>query len=426
MNNNMNNNMNNMDNMDNIELCHSIKNKATPNIQCNNKTKMGEIFCGIHLNCKNKVSFFEINNINQVKQDKNEKLDEILNNDTSNDTSNSTINSTSNSTSDSTSNDTGNENDVNNINQTNNKILSIIELFDVISKNKNISIYTLRQSIKKSYLCKTINTKQSKSLLVEEIKKVIEKNRYYDANQYSIIKIQTFYRRWIIYKRSLCVNDNDILTFTCKYEIPNQYFYRFKDSNTQKWYAYDIRTLLKIIESKYPSCPYTFRTFTEDEKDQIYLYKIKLINLGLELEVEKKVLTFEEQTEMKMKDVFYEINMLDNYTNHFWFKNLELYELIDFYLKMQDLWSYRTDMTIEAKKRIISNGTVFNVPAYIIKGQKSKIKLQNVILDEFVRLISEGINIDERKLGAMLILTILVEVSHDAASALPHLIQNVY
>ena len=38
-------------------------------------------------------------------------------------------------------------------------------------------------------------------------------------------------------------------------------------------------------------------------------------------------------------------------------------------------------------------------------------------------MITEGINIEEKKLGAILILTALVEVSHEAAHALPHLMQ---
>lgn len=384
----------------NMKFCHSIKNKANKNIQCSNKPKINEDYCGKHINCKNKISFFEINK---------ESLDDIL--------SDALIT---------------NNLDISNIiidnpesDDKTNKILSVTELFDYISKNKYLNIYTLRQSIKQSYLSKIINIKKSKSLLIEEVKNIIEHHRYYDANMHSIIMIQSIYRKWLIYKRSLCVNENDILTFTCKYEIPNKYFYIFKDSVTKKRYAYDFRTLLKIIESNYQSCPYTFRNFTDQEKEDIYLYKIKLINLGIDVEIEKKILSFEEETEMKTKDIFYEINMLDNYTNHFWFSNLELHELITLYLKMQDLWNYRTDMSIEAKKRIIANGTVFNVPLYIIKNQKSKIKLQNVILNEFSRLITEGINVDERKLGAMLILTSLVEVSHDAASALPHLIQNV-
>jgi hypothetical protein len=59
----------------------------------------------------------------------------------------------------------------------------------------------------------------------------------------------------------------------------------------------------------------------------------------------------------------------------------------------------------------------------MIKSIKSKIKLQNIILNDFSRLITEGIDREERKLGAIFILTGLVEVSHEASDALPHLIQ---
>jgi len=44
------------------------------------------------------------------------------------------------------------------------------------------------------------------------------------------------------------------------------------------------------------------------------------------------------------------------------------------------------------------------------------------LLNEIERFITEGINRDERKLGAMLMLTGLVEVSYDAANGLPHLV----
>jgi hypothetical protein len=49
--------------------------------------------------------------------------------------------------------------------------------------------------------------------------------------------------------------------------------------------------------------------------------------------------------------------------------------------------------------------------------------LQNIILNDFKKLISEGIDREEKKLGAILILTGLVEVSYEAANALTHLIQ---
>ena len=126
---------------------------------------------------------------------------------------------------------------------------------------------------------------------------------------------------------------------------------------------------------------------------------------------------------MKIKDVFYEINMLDNYTNPNWFKNLDYYQLIELYIKTEDIWNYRSNMDLESKKRIVNDGKVFNIPIYIIKKIKSTITLQNIILDDYLKLITEGINREEKKLGAILILTGLVEISIDAADALPHLIQ---
>ena len=93
---------------------------------------------------------------------------------------------------------------------------------------------------------------------------------------------------------------------------------------------------------------------------------------------------------------------------------------------MEDIWNYRSGMQFDAKERIVNNGIIFNIPHSIIKNQKNITKMQNVILDEFLRLINEGINREEKKLGAMIILTGLVEISTEARDALPHLIQDYF
>jgi hypothetical protein len=41
------------------------------------------------------------------------------------------------------------------------------------------------------------------------------------------------------------------------------------------------------------------------------------------LEFDKLELNKEQEMEMRMKDIFHKINMLDNYSSHLWFKNLE-------------------------------------------------------------------------------------------------------
>jgi len=148
-----------------------------------------------------------------------------------------------------------------------------------------------------------------------------------------------------------------------------------------------------------------------------------LINNHITLNIEKAALSKEEEVNMKMKDVFHQINMLDNYTNYMWFKNLNIKQLIDFYIRMEDVWNYRLGMTNDAKKSIVKNGILFNIPVHVIQYQKDIIKMQHILLDEFTRMITEGSNREDKKVGALLILTCLVEVSLDCANALPHLVQ---
>ena len=413
----------------NNKFCHSVKSKTNLNLQCPNKCKKHEILCGTHLNSKNIILFNGIHIDTVCDVSINESLNESLNillNEMPNESLNESLNILNESPKESL-----NISPCASLNSffkllkdDDNKIIySKDELFEKISKNDYLSIYSIRKSIKKCGLNKTINTKQTKQLLIKSLKDVILEERRYFSLQPYIISIQKNYRRWLIQRKAICCNDTDVLTFSSKYEIPDKFFYTFIDNKINKKYAYDIRSLLEIINSEYPSCPYTFRLFTEDEKKSINVYVNKLIKNGVSILNPKKNLTYDEEIEMKIKDVFYQINMLDNYTNHVWFKNLDLQQLVNLYVINEDIWNYRSSMDMNSKTNIVKNGIVFNIPIFVIKSIKSKIKLQEIILNDYLKMINEGINRDEKKLGAILILTGLVEVSGDAADALPHLVQ---
>ena len=354
--------------MDN-SLCNSIKNKSNLNIQCTNKKKNNEIFCGTHLNSKNPILFK--NNLDILINSENIKMDLDINIDIV-DENNMII-----------------HDDKKHIKE----IYTKSELFEKVLNKENLSVFTLRKSIKYNGLSQFIDTKKSKQELLKLLLKYIEKERYYLSNENSIIIIQSIYRMWNIFRRKICNNDTDILTFTDKYEIESKYFYAFYDIFTNKYYAYDIRTLLEIIYSNYPSCPYTFRKFTDLEKDKINTYSKFIQNKGINLIIEQKPLSFEEQIDIKIKDIFYKINMLDNYTDPNWFKNLHTVQLIELYIRTEDIWNYRSMMSSESKKKIVQTGTVFTIPHQIIKTFKSRLKLQEIILNEYKRMITEGINI---------------------------------
>lgn len=418
----------------NNSYCYSIKSKFKSTLQCSNKPKIGSNLCGKHINCKNIIYYGNINNIGYHHHASLSVFTGLTYGQEIQGSAENNINFT---------------NDINNliletflddppliVTDLNNKdiinkdiinedkkIYEKIDLYERILNNIETNVFSIRKSIKHCKLNNIINTKNSKQILIKDLKKFIIKERYYDANKEKLIMIQSTMRKWIIQRRKKCYNDTDILTFTCKYDIPSKYFYIFNDAIADKKFAYDIRTLFEIINSNYSSCPYTMRKFTDDEKNKITDYCKSLENKNIIIKIEKPVLTEKEEIEMKMKDLFHKINMLDNYTDYNWFKNLGITQLIDLYVIAEDIWNYRSNMTHDAKKKIVQNGVVFNVPIQIIKNQKSVTRMRNILLTDFMRCISEGVDINEKKLGAILVLTALVEVSTLAAYALPHLIQ---
>jgi len=115
--------------------------------------------------------------------------------------------------------------------------------------------------------------------------------------------------------------------------------------------------------------------------------------------------------------------MLDNYTSHKWFLDLNLEQLIKLYICAEDIWNYRSQLTPLAKRNIIGENSIFNIQPNMMKRERSIKRIQLVLLDIFEKMISNGIDIHEKKLGAILVLSSLVEVSSEAAYALPHLIQ---
>ena len=359
----------------NNELCASIKSKKDNEVQCPLKRKINSIYCGRHKN--NPILYEEIfkkkcNCIIEPKQEP-EKI-----------------------------------------------ILTKDELMYYIEEKKTICVYTIRQSIKQCYLKNFINTKQSKSKLIDCLKEFLKKERIYLNYENQIIKLQSCIRMFLKKRKYNCFNHIDVLSMESKMDIEDPYFYRLKHQN--KYFAYDIRSLNDLIYSNYPKCPYTFVDFSDDQKNTIKKHVLKLEKENIIIK-EEVILTEQEIMENRIKDLFYNINMLDNYTSHKWFLDLNLEQLIKLYICAEDIWNYRSQLTPLAKRNIIGENSIFNIQPNMMKRERSIKRIQLVLLDIFEKMISNGIDIHEKKLGAILVLSSLVEVSSEAAYALPHLIQ---
>ena len=117
------------------------------------------------------------------------------------------------------------------------------------------------------------------------------------------------------------------------------------------------------------------------------------------------------------------MDRLKQYTQCEWFLDLNLVQLKDLYKQMEDLWNYRANLTAENKKSYVKSGKLFDIKFSIIDKITDKIKLSNILLDNFESLITEGKTISDRTTGALWVLSGLTIVSNGARDALPWLFQ---
>jgi hypothetical protein len=376
-------------------LCHCKKSKYM-DIQCPYKRKEDSYFCGIHLKSVQKYIYSEVlhrnildENGNMILFQKNKNEDEMIEK----------------------------TYDVDKYTIYGSRDLFFSELFE---KHYYLSIYTIRKSIR--YLDLRVNTKQSRQYLYQDLKRIYDLEIYYKDDISKIIKIQSVMRMYLIYRMRLCKNDSDILTFENIFQIPSSNVYIYKDKNTSFRYCYDIRTLYNILQMPNPQCPYTGKEYTDNDKirivEDIDIYKKR----GVIFELPQIEMTEEEKVEMYMIDIFHKINLLDNYTSHIWFKNLNRYQLIQLYQNAIDIWCYRIQLTKKERKKYVENGRAFRTSLYELENTSSLCSLQRKILNEFHRFLEEGKTREDKKLSCMWLLTALVEVSAEAREGLPFLI----
>jgi len=348
------------------EQCMSVKNKSST-LQCPNRRKPGSDYCGVHRRSKNVI-----------------RIDTLTKSTPAN-------------------------------------------LTPVKKSKEKHTLKSIKKLIIEEGLQDLINVKGKKK---KDLLKEIDYHRkrmqgYQDNHEKKIVKIQAALRSWKVQRRSRCVNDCDLCTYQPLTEIPAKYFFSFQDKKGY-WYGFDVRTFNGILKStptnETPINPYTKNPIPSEVVFKFIRHLKKLSENGVETSYGAPKLTSKQKMRSKMLETFQRIDMLDNYTDYLWFKNLNQSKLRRLYLQMQDLWNYRCQMSHNQKKRIVRNGRVFDRSSAFLK-KKSLESLRHLILDEFNRMLTEGVDIAERKLGAMLVLTGLVQVSKEAAQALPQYVQ---
>lgn len=230
-----------------------------------------------------------------------------------------------------------------------------------------------------------------------------------------------------LFKRELCNNQEDFLSFESISEISLKQFFSYDDGDyTYGFNAISFNNL--ILKSKNVNNilnPYNRKVIPLDIILNFgKLLKLnKKLKLNMETEIEKQEgLSLEKINELKIVEIFQKIDSLGHCTNPNWLMNLSNYELYSFIQKLTDIWFYRIQIDIETKKKICPPcGNPFrNLNVSLYSNRNKNLSTILLILNNFIHPDSDR---ESHSLGSYYVLGALTLISIEAASSLEWLFQ---
>ena len=125
--------------------------------------------------------------------------------------------------------------------------------------------------------------------------------------------------------------------------------------------------------------------------------------------------------------LFHDMDILGNYTNADWFLSLLQPTAVRFLVELNDIWTYRANLSETVRREICPNNRDLFRMMYMMDLRSVSLPVvQDVALTIMEILVKDGINQDSRALGANFVLCALTLVNVEAAMALPWLFQSVF
>jgi hypothetical protein len=231
------------------------------------------------------------------------------------------------------------------------------------------------------------------------------------------------------FKRHLCVNETDFFTMDEVKDIPYGQFFSFQDAD-HMIYGFDMLSIYTLFHKGFDAKtanPYNRNILAKNIKKNV----LKLIWLSRLFNEDINVTMIEETVEIptiveRSVSLFHEIDILGNYTNHNWFLSLGQPALLRFILELNDIWSYRANLSETIKREICPNYRDLFRQMYMLDVRTVSLPIaQDIALTNMEMLVRGGINRDSQCLGANFVLCALTLVNSEAAIALPWLFQSV-
>lgn len=115
--------------------------------------------------------------------------------------------------------------------------------------------------------------------------------------------------------------------------------------------------------------------------------------------------------ETRIRELFIEIELLGNFNDSTWMTNLDIINLYQLYLNLIELWEYRGNMDHIMKVRIYPFGDPFVRNVNLFAMDLTREDILTLSLRVMENLVFSGVDIEDRKIGAMHVISVLTSVS---------------
>jgi len=259
-----------------------------------------------------------------------------------------------------------------------------------------------------------------------------------------IIKIQKLYRGRIqrnynmcrgpaFLNRSLCTNQTDFFTMDEIATLPHNQFFSYRDIDGFI-YGFDIISLYNLIKKSKTRNearnPYNRMDIPIDiilkMKRLIRLSRILNVQIDIHIQDLTNELSNEKSIELRILDLFQNIDSLGNYSRTQWFTSLNRSMLFKFVRELLEIWNYRAQINAEVKLAICPpNGDPFrNFHLQTVYNEPNIDNIRKKIVEIMEKMVTLGVDNDSKALGSYYVLGALTIVNENAALSLPWLYQS--
>ena len=382
--------------------CMARKNQTWGfNIQCSYKSKVGNDYCGCHLNYdeqgKSRIDkYTEINTIK--KEETNKKTYNIQ------------------------------------------CVVRLITVQDYLLDSTliNFNIKSIKYSFKKYNIKIRLSSKLgSKDNLRHILSKFLKTYMTCIIEEEKVKKVQRQIRYWInnskmkvqgpaINNPKICNNETDFYSFDKLEDIPKKYFFSFKCKDNFI-YGFHIESLIYLINDGGLS------STTRNPYNRNIINKLsieKATNLWNDLKKNKdnkevsSYIKIEESSDIRIRvrskclTTFQKIDFYGYHTDINWVLNLSLNRLRYLYRSIANYWNYKAHLTQQLKIRIYPEGTLFTDREFLqINRQINKYVIMEEIINKIDKIVSSANNDDDKNTGCILVLMSISDIVRECSTA---------